>query len=286
MPKVIGVVTSLGSAALHDVVTALQRRVPHIPVIIYPASVQGVQAAGDLQAALLKAFQRSEVDVLLLVRGGGAMEDLWAFNDQALALTIANSPMPIISGVGHETDFTIADFCADVRAPTPTAAAELCAQPQVVLQNILDVITSRLESALDRQIQTRSQRLDMAASRFGRPSHFITRQQARLGSYSQNLLHAQRTSTSLARGCLDSLEAQFKQAVQRSTRLPYDRLNNAGVRLELLNPALVLKRGYALLVTRQGQAVVSTTQTYAGQSLRASLMDGEVDLTVSSPGLI
>lgn len=286
MPKVIGVVTSLGSAALHDVVTALQRRVPHIPVIIYPASVQGVQAAGDLQAALLKAFQRIEVDVLLLVRGGGAMEDLWAFNDQALALTIAQSPMPIISGVGHETDFTIADFCADVRAPTPTAAAELCAQPQVVLQNILDVMTSRLENALDRQIQTSSQRLDMAASRFGRPSHFITRQQARLSSYGQNLLHAQRTSTSLARGRLDSLDSQFMQAVQRSTRLPNDKLNNAGVRLELLNPALVLKRGYAWLATSQGQAVVSTTQTYAGQSLRASLMDGEVDLTVSSPGLI
>jgi exodeoxyribonuclease VII large subunit len=285
MPKVIGVVTSLGSAALHDVVTALQRRVPHIPVIIYPASVQGVQAAGELQAALLKAYQRSEVDVLLLVRGGGAMEDLWAFNDQALALTIAHSPMPIISGVGHETDFTIADFCADVRAPTPTAAAELCAQPQVVLQNILDVMTSRLENALDRQIQTSSQRLDMAASRFGRPSHFITRQQARLGSYGQNLLHAQRTSTSLARGHLNLLDSQFKQAVQRSTRLPNDKLNHAGVRLELLNPALVLKRGYAWLATKQGQAVVSTTQTYAGQSLRASLMDGEVDLTVSSPGL-
>ena len=286
MPTAIGIVTSLGAAALHDVVTALQRRVPHIPVIIYPASVQGAQAAGELRAALLKAYQRSEVDVLLLVRGGGAMEDLWAFNDEALALTIAESPMPIISGVGHETDFTMADFCADVRAPTPTAAAELCAQPQVAWQNMLDAMTSRLQNAVDRQVQTSSQRLDMATSLFGRPSHFITRQQARLGLYRQNLLHAQRTSTSLARARMDSLAAQFKQAVERSTMQPKDRLKSAGVRLELLNPALVLKRGYAWLATMEGQAVVSTAQTQTGQALRATLMDGEVDLTVSSPRLI
>ena len=133
MPRAIGVVTSLGAAALHDVVTALQRRAPHIPVVIYPASVQGAQAAGELRGAVLKAGERrstDQVDVLLLVRGGGAMEDLWAFNDEALARAIVASPMPVVCGVGHETDFTIADFCADVRAPTPTAAAELCAQPQ------------------------------------------------------------------------------------------------------------------------------------------------------------
>ena len=111
MPKAIGVVTSLNAAALHDVVTALQRRVPHIPVIIYPAVVQGAQAAGELCNALSRAFARREVDVLLLVRGGGAMEDLWAFNDETLARTIAASPIAVISGVGHETDFTIADLC-------------------------------------------------------------------------------------------------------------------------------------------------------------------------------
>ena len=121
MPRAIGVVTSLGAAALHDVVTALQRRAPHIPVVIYPASVQGSQAAGELREALAKAFQRrnrDQVDVLLLVRGGGALEDLWAFNDEQLARAIVASPVPVVSGVGHETDFTIADFCADVRAPT------------------------------------------------------------------------------------------------------------------------------------------------------------------------
>ena len=286
MPKAIGIVTSLGAAALHDVVTALQRRAPHIPVVIYPASVQGAQAAGELRDALLKAYQRNEVDVLLLVRGGGAMEDLWAFNDENLAHTVVASPVPVISGVGHETDFTIADFCADLRAPTPTAAAEMCAQPLVAWQNLLDAMTSRLQNAVDRQVQTRSQRLDIAASRFGRPSHFITRQQSRLALHRQNLLFAQRAGTSLARGRLDFLEAGLKKAVQRSTKLPNDRLNNACMRLELLNPALVLKRGYAWLATLEGQAVTSTAQTQKGQALRATLMDGEVDLTVSSPRLI
>lgn len=286
MPRAIGIVTSLGAAALHDVVTALQRRVPHIPVVIYPASVQGAQAAAELRDALLKAYQRGEVDVLLLVRGGGAMEDLWAFNDENLAHTLVASPVPVICGVGHETDFTIADFCVDLRAPTPTAAAELCAQPQAVWQNLLDAMASRLDNATERQVQTSNQRLDMAASRFGRPSHVVTRQQARLALHRQNLQHAQRTGLSLAHNRLDLLEARFKQSVQRCTKVSNDRLDNVCMRLDLLNPALVLKRGYAWLSTLEGRAVMSTTQTHNGQPLRATLMDGEVDLTVSSPRLI
>lgn len=144
-PRGIGLVTSLGAAALHDVITALQRRVPHIPVIVSPASVQGVGAPQELCQALANLYQyneqirqleanlmhkaaRAPIDVILLVRGGGSLEDLWAFNDETLARTIAQSPVPVISGVGHETDFTIADFVADLRAPTPTAAAELVSQ--------------------------------------------------------------------------------------------------------------------------------------------------------------
>ena len=286
MPKAIGIVTSLGAAALHDVVTALQRRVPHIPVVIYPASVQGAQAASELRDALLKAIQRREVDVLLLVRGGGAMEDLWAFNDESLAHAVVASPIPVISGIGHETDFTIADFCADVRAPTPTAAAEMSAQPKVVWQNLFDAMGNRLHNSIERQAQAKSQRLDMATSRFGRPSNFITRQQSRLALYQQHLLHAERTNTSRLRNRLNSCEVELQQAVQRSTSVPKDRLTNVSVRLELLNPALVLKRGYAWLATLEGQAVVSVKQTHPGQALRATLMDGEVDLTVSSPRLI
>ena len=286
MPKAIGVVTSLGAAALHDVVTALQRRVPHIAVVIYPASVQGAQASGELRDALLKAYQRREVDVLLLVRGGGAMEDLWAFNDEALARTIAESPLPIISGVGHETDFTIADFCADVRAPTPTAAAELCAQPQDVWLGVLDAMAERLQNGVERRLQASSQRLDIAASTLGRPSHFVTRQQARLASNQQSLRHAQRWALGQLQTRLGLLHARFGQAVARCTAQPKDRLGNACLRLELLSPHLVLQRGYAWLSSAEGQAITRVGQAHTGQAVRATLMDGQVDLTVASPRLI
>jgi exodeoxyribonuclease VII large subunit len=286
MPKAIGVVTSLGAAALHDVVTALQRRAPHIPVVIYPASVQGAQAAGELRQALLRASQRDEVDVLLLVRGGGAMEDLWAFNDEQLARAIVASPVPVISGVGHETDFTIADFCADVRAPTPTAAAELSAQPQEVWLGVLGLILSRLQEGVDRQLQTSSQRLDLAAVRFGRPSHFVTRQQARLAAHAQYLQHAGRAALSRLGTRLQSLESGFPKVVASAVYKQQWQLASAQIRLESLNPELVLKRGYAWLADAEGRAITSVRQTRTGQLVRATLVDGEVDLSVAEPLLI
>ena len=286
MPRAIGVVTSLGAAALHDVVTALQRRVPHTPVVIYPSGVQGAQAAKELREALLKAFQRREVDVLLLVRGGGAMEDLWAFNDEGLARTIVDSPMPVICGVGHETDFTIADFCADVRAPTPTAAAELCAQPQALWLAVLDTLATRLQNGVDRQLEASSQRLDIAASRLSRPSHYVTRQQARLAGYLQSLQHAQRAFLSERQHHFNNQQSRFRQALQASKSAPKVRLDRASMRLELLNPQLVLKRGYAWLATQEGKAITRVSQAELGQALLATLMDGQVDLTVTSPRLI
>ena len=286
MPKAIGVVTSLGAAALHDVVTALQRRAPHIPVVIYPASVQGAQAAGELRQALLKAGQRDEVDVLLLVRGGGAMEDLWAFNDEQLARAIVASPVPVISGVGHETDFTIADFCADIRAPTPTAAAELSAQPQEVWMGVLRLMLSRLEEGVDRQLQASSQRLDLAAARFGRPSHVVTRQQARLAAHAQDLQHAGRVALSRLGTRLQSLESGFPRAVASAVQKQQWQLASTQIRLESLNPQLVLKRGYAWLADAEGRAITSVRQTRTGQLVRATLVDGEVDLSVAVPRLI
>lgn len=286
MPKAIGVVTSLGAAALHDVVTALQRRAPHIPVVIYPASVQGAQAAGELRQALLKAGQRDEVDVLLLVRGGGAMEDLWAFNDEQLARAIVASPLPVISGVGHETDFTIADFCADVRAPTPTAAAELSAQPQDVWLGVLGLMFSRLQEGVERQLQASSQRLDLAAARFGRPSHFVTRQQARLAAHAQDLQHAGRAALSRLGTRLQSLESGFPRAAASAVQKQQWQLASTQIRLESLNPQLVLKRGYAWLADTEGHAITSVRQTRTGQLVRATLVDGEVDLSVAAPRLI
>jgi len=289
MPTAIGVVTSLGAAALHDVVTALQRRAPHIPVVIYPASVQGAQAAGELRQALLTAYQRLAVDrveVLLLVRGGGAMEDLWAFNDEQLARTIVASPVPVVSGVGHETDFTIADFCADVRAPTPTAAAELCAQPQSHWLSALTRAFSRLQNGVDRQLQSHSQRLDWAASRVSQPSHRVTREQARLAGLAQGLSHAMRSTLRHEQLRVETLATDFPKDMAASLQRSRQRLDRAQLRLELLDPQLVLQRGYAWLADLQGQPITAAKNTHIGQPVRATLADGQVDLTVSHPRLI
>ena len=286
MPKAIGVVTSLGAAALHDVVTALKRRAPHIPVVIYPASVQGAQAAAELRQALITAGQRNEVDVVLLVRGGGAIEDLWAFNNEQLARAIAASPVPVVSGVGHETDFTIADFCADVRAPTPTAAAELSAQPQDIWMGALANMFSGLQQGVDRQLQAKCQRLDLAAARFGRPSHFVTRQQARLTAHAQGLQHASRAMLNRESANLGSLTADFPKILVSVVQQKKWRLANAQVRLDSVSPALVLKRGYAWLANAGGHPITSVGQTRTGQQVRATLVDGEVDLSVTASRLI
>ena len=286
MPKAIGVVTSLAAAALHDVVTALQRRTPHIPVVIYPSAVQGAQAATELCQALARSFQRNEVDVLLLVRGGGSIEDLWSFNDEQLARLIFASPVPLISGIGHETDFTIADFCADLRAPTPTAAAELAAQPLTVSEAALAQLALRMQRGLIRQVQSTAQRLDKAVDRFAQPSHFLTRQQARLDGHAQNLQHAKKWALLRASVTLEDAARQLPKHVSSALQKKRRELNDAHLRLELLNPLLVLQRGYALLTDQSGRPLTSVKHTRTGQSVRATLMDGEVDFTVAAPRLI
>ena len=289
IPRAIGIVTSLGAAALHDVLTTLQRRTPHIPVVIYPASVQGAQAAAELRAALLDAFQRQPADmveVLLLVRGGGAIEDLWAFNDEQLARTIAASPVPLVSGIGHETDFTIADFVADVRAPTPTAAAELCAQPRSSWLDGLDLAFSRLQTGVERQLQSHNQRLDWAASRISRPSHLVTRQQSRLSAVAQGLNQAMRALMRHEQLTLQALGANLPRAVGATGQRARHRLERAQLRLELLDPRLVLQRGYSWLAELNGEPITSVKTTHIGQPVRATLADGQVDLTVCAPRLI
>lgn len=281
IPGTIGVVTSLGAAVLHDVVTALQRRAPHVRVVIYPASVQGAQAAGELCQALLTAYQRREADVLLLVRGGGAMEDLWAFNDEALARTIAASPTPVVSGVGHETDFTIADFCADLRAPTATAAAELSARPQGVWRDELQMTGSRLQKGLDRQLQMCSQRLDLVTLRISQPSHFVTRQSSRLSAYGQHLEHAMQSCLNHEKVKFKAMQTVFSDAINVLVKNKTSRLDKAQLRLELLNPQLVLQRGYAWIADEKGHAITNVSMTRPGQPVRATFVDGQVDLTVS-----
>ncbi len=286
LPSAVGIITSLGAAALHDVVTTLTRRAPHVQVVIYPASVQGAQAPAELLAALNKAVQRAEVDVLLLVRGGGAMEDLWAFNDERLARAIVASPIPVVAGVGHETDFTIADFCADVRAPTPTAAAELCAQPRQVWLRTLELLLARLQTAVDRQMETHNQRLDRVAARVGQPSHLVARQQAQLVWQGQRLAHATRLALQGQQTRLDALGRALPRAVAASLGRDSQRLERAQTRLESMDPKWVLQRGYAWLADDNGHAVTSVTQARVGQPLRATLADGELNLTVSQRPLI
>ena len=297
-PRGIGLITSLGAAALHDVVTALRRRVPHIPVVLIPAQVQGAAAPQSMVTALRQMYALAEgeapadgettpvVDVILLVRGGGSMEDLWAFNDEQLARTIVQSPVPLVSGVGHETDFTIADFCADLRAPTPTAAAELVAQPREVWLGALDLLADRLESAVQRQIDLRHQRLDQAAQRLGRPSGLAAREQLRLARCAQRLRHGMLLNLERLTLKNKALEADFAQKTARHIALQSDRLERARLRLELLNPHLVLQRGYALLTDSHGHAVTSVGQARLGDALRATLADGVLDVTVDQPRLL
>jgi exodeoxyribonuclease VII large subunit len=302
MPRAIGLVTSLGAAALHDVVTALQRRVPHIPVVLVPASVQGANAPTEIIEALSKLYQLTQqgqalkpdllhkrgkislpvVDVILLVRGGGAMEDLWAFNDEALAQTLARSPVPVVCGVGHETDFTIADFVADLRAPTPTAAAELVAQPQETWLNALVQLERRSNDALIRQLDRQSQRLDGMAARLARPSGRLAEQRLRLAAAAQHLHSGLRHALAQRQQHLSHLMLQLSPATIRGVQNHGQRLARAALRLGLLDPQLVLQRGYAWLSDDQGQTVSSCQQTRPGQHLRAALADGTVDLTVSN----
>jgi exodeoxyribonuclease VII large subunit len=285
-PRGIGVVTSLGAAALHDVVTALQRRAPHISVVLAPAAVQGPQAPAELVRALQELYRLAaagSLDVILLVRGGGAIEDLWAFNDEQLARTIVLSPVALISGVGHETDFTIADFCADVRAPTPTAAAELAAQPLAMWIAALAAMQQRLDAAMRRRLDGASQRLDIAINRLGRPSVRMAHQEQRLARVADSLRFGAQTHLQTSRTTFDGAAAGLRAAVQRRISHAHQAAERARLRLELLDPRLVLQRGYALLSDQQGRVVSSVHQTHAGQALRATLCDGEVDLTVSPP---
>lgn len=284
MPRSVGLVTSLGAAALHDVVTALRRRVPHIPVVLAPAAVQGAGAPAELVRALQSLYAlEPAVDVILLVRGGGSIEDLWAFNDETLARTIVQSPVPLVCGVGHETDFTIADFCADLRAPTPTAAAELVSAPQAMWLGAIDLLEERLGDAVGARLDALGQRLDQAAARLGRPSSLVARQQLRLAHHSQRLHYALRSRTERLAHAPRSISADFPLKLERALAQRRERLERVALRLRLLDPALVLQRGYAWLTSPDGRAIVSAKKLKAGDAVVARLADGSVDLTVT-PG--
>ena len=242
MPRKIGLVTSLGAAALHDVATALQRRVPHIPVVLSPASVQGANAPQEIVKALSKLYQHNEqirrlepdllsdtlpkIDVILLVRGGGSLEDLWAFNDEALARAIAESPIPIIVGVGHETDFTIADFVADLRAPTPTAAAEMVSESQQTWAAALDLMADRLQNTALRYLDSQNQHLDRVQARLGRPSTWLAQQRQQLQSHQQHLKFAVKGQVASQHQHVRSLQTQWPSQLKSAVSRMQERLQS------------------------------------------------------------
>lgn len=291
MPRVIGLVTSLQAAALHDVLTTLKRRAPHLTVVLAPASVQGAQAPREMVQALHGLYALAQpavanaeaiVEVILVVRGGGSLEDLWAFNDEQLARVLAQSPVPVLAGVGHETDFTIVDFVADVRAPTPTAAAELVAPPRQTCLDALDALQRRITDGATRCLDRQGQRLDTVQQRLGRPSQRLSDQRLLLSQHAHALQRALQQHQTRQRQVLERLGQALPLALERALLQRQNRLELAGLSLSLLDPHLVLERGYAWLSDAQGQAVTRAGQTHAGQRLKAILHDGAVDLTVNT----
>lgn len=301
-PKAVGIVTSPKAAALRDVLTTLGRRMPGLPVILYPCAVQGATAAAEIANAIRKATERNEVDTLIVCRGGGSLEDLWSFNEEVVARAIADCPIPLISGVGHETDFTIADFVADIRAATPTAAAELASPNRAEWLGRLNEQRRHLQRAFERQLQQRMQKLDALGRRLRHPGELLERQRERLqaltlrlqaaparqlerkhNSLAQmrlRLIHAG-PDTAPARARLERAGQRLEAARVRSLEQRAARLGNLAARLQALNPTAVLSRGYALVETANGKVVQRADQLHAGDRIKVRFADDAVDAAVT-----
>ncbi len=274
VPAAVGIVTSLGAAALHDVLTAFARRSPQVQLVVYPSPVQGADAPAALVAALTLANARAEVDTLLLVRGGGSLEDLWAFNDERVVRAVAGSAIPVVCGVGHETDVTLADLAADLRAPTPTAAAELAAPARADLLAALQARSDSMHRALARALDRQAQRLDTLALRLGRPAANVLAQGQRLQALGPRLRQA--LAVQLARqGQAPALLARrLQRAVAVQLQRAQARWVSAGERLAALDPHQVLHRGYAWVEGADGRPVVSVHDLQPGQTVQAVWADG------------
>jgi exodeoxyribonuclease VII large subunit len=258
-PKRIGIVTSPDAAALHDVLTTLRRRMPSIPVIIYPTPVQGKGGSTQIANAINSAHERNECDVLIICRGGGSMEDLWQFNEEVVARAIANCRIPTISGVGHETDFTICDFVADTRAATPTAAAELASPSRESIFNRLKQLGLQLNKSSVDGLMQRAQMLDYLARRLVSPSQQIGQQKQQLAQLAHRL------------------SLNIKQQLHRQQ----NNLNQIEQNLHHLNPQAVLTRGYAFAQTKDGEIINNSGQIKAGDAINLTFGEGEAEAVVS-----
>ncbi|PLQ02426.1 exodeoxyribonuclease VII large subunit [Cupriavidus pauculus] len=302
-PRTIGVITSLQAAAMRDVLTTLQRRAPHVNVIVYPVPVQGAGAADKIAAMLDTASARDECDVLILCRGGGSIEDLWSFNEEVVAQAIARSRVPVVSGVGHETDFTIADFVADVRAPTPTGAAELVSPDRAHLLQAARRASESLAQCMDRQLERRGQHLQWLARQLRSPQAQLQERRTQVDNLARHLRAALRDTvsaqrhrhdllamrwracqpdTGAAQAALDRMAARMDAALERRHERDTQRLARAAGALELLAPQRTLERGYAVLLDNRGRALRSPNELRAGSIVEAHLADGTADLEIAN----
>ncbi|MGN7510839.1 exodeoxyribonuclease VII large subunit [Aeromonas salmonicida] len=304
-PRAVGLVTSATGAALHDMLTVLKRRAPDLPIFIYPTQVQGSAAIGQIVAAIALANRRAEVDVLIVGRGGGSLEDLWCFNEEGVARAIANSAIPVISAVGHEVDVTISDFAADLRAPTPSAAAELVAPDQSARAQRLAHLWQRLVQAMNRhqtaarhgfvllqkrldhqdpkrRLEQQSQRLDELSARLqqllNQRLHQGERRLANLelrlqAKSPERLLAAGKRRHQLAQERLHALIA--KRQDQASHRLAM-----LTARLDGVSPLATLGRGYSITRTQSGDVINRAAQVNAGQTLVTTLAEGHLQVRV------
>jgi exodeoxyribonuclease VII large subunit len=257
-PRTIGLVTSLAAAALRDVLTTLARRNPAIEVVVYPVPVQGEGAAARIAAMLARANRRAECDVLLLVRGGGSIEDLWQFNEEELARAIRASRIPVVVGVGHETDFTIADFAADRRAPTPTAAAELVSPSRAELAGRLAECVRCLVREMRRRLQYAAQALDGCARRLVHPAE-------RLRSYQQLMIQ---------------LSARLAFAFSHRVHRCATHVQRLEASLAGLDPTAVLTRGYSITYSASGNVLRSTRGVRDGERITTTLAQGRIESEV------
>jgi exodeoxyribonuclease VII large subunit len=296
-PSRIGVITSLKAAALADMLRVLRDRWPRAEVIIYPASVQGVKAPSELLAALNTANARAECDVLVIGRGGGSVEDLWAFNDEALTRAVAASTLPIVSAVGHETDFSLCDFAADARAPTPTAAAVLITPELDAMRSLCANYAERMTESTRRRLNRYGERLDRASERLRSSSAVIApwrerllRLDARLQRAMTAMVPARHARLALAHQRLAlvvrtphasamivaRLDTQLNSAMARGIQAYERRLAHAAQALSLLNPQQVLDRGYAVVFDAAGRTVGDASTLAIDASIRVKLRAGEV----------
>ncbi|HET7031582.1 MAG TPA: exodeoxyribonuclease VII large subunit [Casimicrobiaceae bacterium] len=301
-PRTVGVVTSPRAAALRDVVTTVARRWPALSVILYPAAVQGAGAGAEIAAAIAVANAHAKVDVLIVTRGGGSIEDLWAFNEEIVARAVFESAIPIVSGVGHEADFTICDFVADVRAPTPTGAATLVAPDGRAVSAGLSALAARFRRAGMRALEARIQRTDSLARRLIHPAARLAQQRrdtvnlaARLARALRGELGALRQRIDAARGRAlwlarqplpqrvrvaalgDGLRRGAAGRVERSR----SRLATLEQNLAHLNPREVLARGYAIVTKGDGSIVDDAARLGPGETVALAFARGSAEATIT-----